>query len=102
MDFRRDGTWELSGGPSKNKNRLTQVSSGLYSTTEEVLTFEDDSRCAALHYGIEPGTYNWTLESEQLTLTPLDEPCVERRDDIGGLTFSRVSGTAGSLVDASG
>lgn len=87
---------------SPSKNRLTQVSSGLYSTTEEVLTFEADSRCEALHYGIEPGTYTWTLESEQLTLTPLDEPCVERRHDMAGLRFSRVSGTTGTPSDASG
>ena len=81
---------------------MTQVSSGLYSTTEESLTFEADSRCEAVHYGIEPGTYTLTLESEQLTLTPLDEPCVERKGDIGGLTFSRVSESAETPSDASG
>lgn len=81
---------------------MTQVSSGVYSTSEEILTFEADSRCEAQHYGIEPGTYTWTMESEQLTLTPLDEPCVERRGDIGGLTFSRVSATTETPTDASG
>jgi hypothetical protein len=102
VDFRPDGTWELSGGPSEKSGKMTQVSSGLYSTSQEVLTFEADSRCEALHYGIEPGTYTWTLASEQLTLAPLDESCVERRGDIGGLTFSRVSGTTETPIDASG
>jgi hypothetical protein len=100
--FRPDGTWELSRGPTKNTNILTQLTSGLYSSTEGVLTFAADSACEALHYGIEPGTYTWTFENEQLTLTPLHEPCVERRGAIGGLTFSRLSGTDGAPTGASG
>ena len=87
-DFRPDGTWELTG-PSKEKHVLTQLSSGRYSTTEDTLTFDADSRCEALHYGIEPGTYKWKLEREELTLAPVYEPCVERREDMGGLVFSR-------------
>jgi hypothetical protein len=42
------------------------------------------------------------LKNEQLTLTPLYEPCVERRVDMGGLSFSRASGPTGMPVDASG
>ena len=99
-DFRPDGTWELTG-PSKQKHVLTQLSSGRYSTTEDTLTFDADSRCEALHYGIEPGTYKWKLEREELTLAPVYEPCVERREDMGGLVFSRRTNT-GTPSDASG
>ena len=100
--FWPDGTWELSRGPTKNTNVLTQLTSGLYSSTEDVLTFAADSACEALHYRIEPGTYTWAFENEQLTLTPLHEPCVERRGAIGGLTFSRLSETSGTPSGASG
>jgi hypothetical protein len=40
MDFRPDGTWELTGGPSEKSGKMTQVSSGLYSTTAETLTWQ--------------------------------------------------------------
>ena len=90
-DFRPDGTWTFSYGASKSN--LTEGSSGKYSTTEDTVTFEADAYCEAQHYGIEPGTYTWTFENEQLTLTPQHEPCVERRAAIGGVVFTRVSST---------
>ena len=60
----------------------TEVGDWTYTATE--MTFTQDSYCSG-----QPGTYAYTVTSEELTLTAQDEPCPDNRATVLGAEWMR-------------
>ena len=87
VSFRSDGTWTFSFGQSMNDQ--TEASSGLYSTTDEAITFETDTYCKSQN--AEQATYAWTLQAEQLSFDAVQESCTARRAAFDPYRYLRVA-----------
>lgn len=87
--YRADGTWEIYY--RFEDIGWTQMSSGLYSTTEDTITFDADSDCAVQRPHVEQGTYAWALDDRgRLVMTARYEPCPGRMEDLDGNAYTRV------------
>jgi hypothetical protein len=81
MDYRSDGTWLVS---IEGKSTGT----GKFSTDGNTVKFETDSICSAM--GAEQGTYTWTNEDNQLTLTKKADECEFRVGILDGVVSAQV------------
>jgi len=89
-DYRQDGTWTLSYG--LKLGRLSQGTSGLYSTTDDTITFEADSYCKANRPHVEQGTYAWALDGQgRLILKARYDPCPDRIALMDGVAYGRLA-----------
>jgi len=89
VSFRPDGTWTFSFGNSMDDK--AEASSGLYSTTDEALTFETDTYCKSQNPAAEQATYVWTLQGEQLSFDPVQERCAARKAAFDPYLYLRVA-----------
>lgn len=74
LELRPDGTWTATAGASLDSQG--EISSGTYSTDNDMLTFLTDTLCT--EQNAEQGTYSWTHANDQLTLTVQSDTCMAR------------------------
>ena len=89
VSFRPDGTWTFSFG--KSMDDQTEASSGLYSTTDEAITFETDTYCKSQDPAVEQAKYVWTLQGEHLSFDAVLERCAPRKAAFDPYRYLRVA-----------
>lgn len=80
MDYRSDGKWLFS-------IEGDLIGTGTFSTDGSTIKFETDSICSA--EGAEQGTYTWTDENDQLTLTKKADTCEFRLGVLDGAVWTQ-------------
>ena len=92
------GTWRtdrddrlrlIFSGTSYTLASMVGSSQGDISVSGDEITFSNcncpDPTC------LDPGTYQWLIEENSLTLTPVDpaDPCIGRRTRLAGVAYTR-------------
>lgn len=82
MTFGGAGSFEVT-------HNGVQVVAGIVTVSDDKITLEDQSGSLACLPPVEKGTYSWSFDGADLTLTPFSEPCDGRPQVLGAGAWTK-------------